>query len=187
MIVRRIARPLLATIFITGGINALRHSKAHAEMATPLLDKTVGKNSDKLPESVPTDPETLVRVDAAVKIVAGTALAFGKFPRVAAALLLGSLTPTTLAAHSYWEREDPSERDAHRIHFFKNVGLAGGLLLAVADTEGKPSLGWRARHAAHSTSKQVGELGQSVQGNLRSVQRSQQRQIRKAKAKRACS
>lgn len=185
MILRRIARPLLATIFIGGGINALRDSKGHAQLAAPLLEKTLDKQSDKLPDSVPTDPETLVKVDAVVKIVAGTAFALGKFPRVSAALLLGSLVPTTAAAHQYWDFEDPAERAGHRVHFLKNVGLAGGLLLAVADTEGKPSLGWRARRAAHGAGKQVGELGHSVQGNLRSVQKSSRRQTRRAR--RACA
>jgi hypothetical protein len=30
------------------------------------------------------------------------------------------------------------------MHFLKNLGLLGGLLLAAADTEGRPSIGWRA-------------------------------------------
>ena len=34
-------------------------------------------------------------------------------------------------------------------NFLKNAGLLGGLLLAAVDTEGKPSVGYRARRAAH--------------------------------------
>ncbi|MCT2592510.1 DoxX family protein [Streptomyces sp. N2-109] len=185
MLLRRLARPLLATIFISGGINALRYSKAHADMAAPMLEKTIGAHSEKLPDSVPTDPETLVKLDAVAKIVAGTALALGRFPRFSAAVLLASLVPTTASAHKFWELEDASERDAQRIHFLKNAGLAGGLLLAVADTEGKPSLGWHARHVAHSTGKQVGSLGNSVQGGLRNAQKSPSHCARRAKRARA--
>jgi hypothetical protein len=31
------------------------------------------------------------------------------------------------------------------MHFFKNLGLLGGLILAALDTEGEPSLSWRAK------------------------------------------
>lgn len=89
MIVRRLARPLLASIFIYGGINALRQAEGHAEAAKPLVDKAA--------DQVQTDPATPVRVDAAVKVVAGTAFAFGKLPRLSALALIGSLVPTTAA------------------------------------------------------------------------------------------
>ncbi|WP_208879308.1 DoxX family membrane protein [Streptomyces armeniacus] len=157
MILRRIARPLLAAIFISGGVNALRQSEGHAKAAEPFFDKTLGKQSEKLPDSVPTDGETLVKLDGAVKVGAGALLALGKCPRLAAALLLASLVPTTAAGHPFWEEEDEEARQNQLIHFLKNAGLAGGLLLAMADTEGKPSLGWRARHAAQETGKRVGD------------------------------
>lgn len=155
MILRRVARPLLASIFISGGINALRNPQGHAEIAKPVIDKTVGAQADALPDSVPTDPETLVKIDAAVKLGAGTALALGKFPRLSSLLLLGSLVPTTAAGHRFWEYTDEAEKQQQAIHFFKNLGIAGGLLLAAADTEGKPSVGWRARHAAKLVSDEV--------------------------------
>jgi hypothetical protein len=34
------------------------------------------------------------------------------------------------------------------MHFLKNLGLLGGLILAAFDTEGKPSVSWRARRRA---------------------------------------
>ncbi|WP_086843742.1 DoxX family protein [Amycolatopsis kentuckyensis] len=148
VILRRVARPLLATIFVTGGINALRQAEGHAKAAEPFLNNAFEKFGDKIPEQVPRDPMTLVRIDAAVKVGAGLALASGKAPRLAAGLLLGSLVPTTLSTHSFWTIKDPGERQQQQIQFFKNASLAGGLLLAVADTHGKPSAAWRARRAA---------------------------------------
>ena len=96
------------------------------------------------------------------KIVAGTMLAFGKFPRLASTALAASLVPTTLAGHRFWEEDDPEVRAQQQIHFLKNVGLLGGLLIAAADTHGKPSLGWRARKAAASLSGQSSTLGDSA-------------------------
>ncbi|SDI77095.1 Uncharacterized membrane protein YphA, DoxX/SURF4 family [Actinokineospora alba] len=160
MILRRLARPMLAAIFISGGIDALRNPAAHAEAAKPLLDTMIGTAGDRLPAQVPTDPQTLVKIDGAVKIGAGVALALNKFPRVASLLLAGSLVPTTLATHRFWDEKDSAVATNQRIHFMKNVGLLGGLLLAVGDTEGKPSLGWRARRATREVNKRAHELGE---------------------------
>jgi uncharacterized membrane protein YphA (DoxX/SURF4 family) len=153
MILRRMARPLLASIFVSGGVTALRQREQHVSMAKPFLDRTVGKAADALPDEVPTEPETIVTIDAVVKIGAGMLLALGRLPRLAALMLAASLIPTTLAGHPFWELDDPKERSAQRIQFLKNLGLLGGLLLASADTEGKPSLGWRARRGAHDLTK----------------------------------
>lgn len=155
MLVRRLARPLLASIFIYGGIGALRDRKGHASAAKPFIDKTMGKVRDSLPEQVPTDPETLVAVDGAVKVGAGTMLALGKFPRLSSLLLTGSLTATTLSQHAFWEFEDAEQRSMQKIQFFKNLSSLGGLMITAVDTGGKPSVGYRARHGAHRFAEQT--------------------------------
>ncbi|GAA3364175.1 MULTISPECIES: DoxX family protein [Saccharopolyspora] len=155
MLIRRLARPLLAAIFISGGINALRDAEGHSKAAAPFLDKTVGKVEDSLPEQVPTDAVTLVKLDGAVKLGAGVLLALGKAPRLSSVLLASSLVPTTLAGHAFWEIDDPQERAGQQIHFFKNLGLIGGLLIAAVDTEGKPSVAYRAKHGASRVAEQT--------------------------------
>jgi putative oxidoreductase len=159
MLIRRLARPMLASIFIMGGIGALKDTPNHAKGAAPLLEKATGPVRGVLPEQVPTDPETLVRIDAAVKIGAGALLALGKFPRMASLLLAGSIVPTTLAAHRFWEEHDPQLRSEQQIHFLKNLGLLGGVLLAAVDTGGKPSVGYRARKSARIAKKTAKKTG----------------------------
>ncbi|WP_134664247.1 MULTISPECIES: DoxX family protein [unclassified Amycolatopsis] len=166
MILRRVARPLLASIFVLGGIGALRDTQGHAKAAEPFLAETFDKVEGLVPDQVPRDPATLVRIDAAVKIGAGLALASGKAPRLAAVALLGSLVPTTLAAHRFWQLSDPGEKQAQQIQFFKNASLAGGLLLAASDTAGKPSLGWRARRAAKKAGKRADKLAKRAEKSL---------------------
>ena len=166
MILRRVARPLLASIFISGGIGALRDTQGHAKAAEPFLTSTFDKVEGLVPDQVPRDPATLVRIDAAVKIGAGLALASGKAPRLAAVALLGSLIPTTLAAHRFWEVRDPAEKQNQQIQFLKNASLAGGLLLAAGDTAGKPSLGWRARRAAKKAGRRAEKLGRRAEKTL---------------------
>jgi putative oxidoreductase len=163
MILRRVARPMLAGIFIWGGVQALRSPESHVEAAKPLLDQLQDRAGDKVPERVPTDPVTLVRLDGAVKVVAGLLLATNRMPRLASLALTGSLVPTTLAAHPFWAEKDPAQRTQQLIHFLKNTGLLGGLLLASADTAGKPSLGWRARRAGKHIRNQAHDLGEWAQ------------------------
>lgn len=153
MLIRRLARPMLASIFIMGGIGALKDTPNHAKGVAPMLEKAIDPVRDSLPEQVPTDAETLVRIDAGVKIGAGALLALGKCPRLASLLLAGSIVPTTLASHRFWEQDDPQQRAEQQVHFLKNVGLLGGVLLAAVDTGGKPSVGYRARKSARIAKK----------------------------------
>jgi uncharacterized membrane protein YphA (DoxX/SURF4 family) len=150
-----VARPLLASIFIYGGIGALRAVEAHAKAAGPFIEDAFEKGASLIPAAVPRDPVTLVKIDAAVKLGAGLALASNKAPRLASLLLLGTLAPTTLAAHRFWDIKDPAERQQQTVEFFKNTSLAGALLLASADTGGKPSIAWRTRRAAKKASKRA--------------------------------
>lgn len=136
MIIRRVARPLLATIFITGGVNALRKPEALEPMVSSLIDRA-GFGPSR--EQLPADLGTLVQIDGAVKVGAGALLALGKFPRLAALLLATSLVPTTVAGHAFWECEDEGQRRGQLIQFEKNLGLLGGLLLVLADNGGKRS------------------------------------------------
>jgi putative oxidoreductase len=158
MLVRRLARPLLAAVFIKGGIDTLLNPEPRVAMAAPKVAQAQDVIGDKLPPQAPTEPEQLVRIDAGVKIGAGVLLALGKFPRIASLLLAGSIIPTTVTGHAFWEYDDPAERSSHQTHFLKNLGLLGGLILAAVDTEGKPSLGWRARRASRKLAKQTREL-----------------------------
>jgi uncharacterized membrane protein YphA (DoxX/SURF4 family) len=139
---RRAARPLLATVFIAGGIETLRHPEPRVKMAEPIAPPVARALG------LPADTEQLVKINAVVDVTAGLLLAVGWLPRLAAAALAGSLVPTTLAGHRFWEETDPMRRAQQQIHFFKNLGLLGGLILAALDTDGAPSVSWRTRRAA---------------------------------------
>jgi uncharacterized membrane protein YphA (DoxX/SURF4 family) len=148
-ITRLIARPMLASVFVVGGVNALRNAEAQAAKAKPVADRIVPLAQKAAPGApVPTDTVTLVRINAVAQLGAAAALATGRAPRLAASVLAASLVPTTLAGHRFWEESDKTARNQQRIHFVKNVSVLGGLLLAGADTEGKPGVAWRARRAA---------------------------------------
>jgi putative oxidoreductase len=148
-ITRRIARPLLAASFVSGGIETLRNPEPRVEKAEAVAPQI----AERLP--LPERTDQLVKVNAAVQVGAGVLFAVGRLPRLAAAALAASLVPTTLAGHRFWEEEDASRRAQQQIQFLKNAGMLGGLILAMFDTEGAPSLGWRTRRAARRVRNKV--------------------------------
>ena len=155
-IVRRIARPMLAAVFVSGGIDQLRHPAAKLGKATPLLDRAIPALG------LPDDKEMLIRANGATMVAAGAMLATGRLARVGGLLAAASLVPTTVAGHPFWEASDPAEKAAHRTQFLKNVAIIGGALLAAVDTDGKPGLAWRARNAKHTTRREARHAARSA-------------------------
>jgi putative oxidoreductase len=160
---RLVARPMLASMFVVGGVNSLKHTDMMAQRAKPVTDKIVPMVQQAVPGvPVPTDPKTWVRINAAVHIAAALTLATGRAPRLSAFVLATSLLPTTAAGHPFWSESDPTAKAQQRTHFFKNVSMMGGLLLAAVDTEGKPGVAWRAKHAAKSVRREATHLSKTA-------------------------
>jgi uncharacterized membrane protein YphA (DoxX/SURF4 family) len=150
---------MLSTMFVSGGVNALRSVDDHVEMAEPEIDK-LNPAVDKATQPLPFDlsERQMVQLNGAVQLAGGLLLATGRMPRLAALALAASLVPTTWAGHRFWEESDPTQKANQQIHFFKNVSMLGGLLLASVDTEGKPSVAWRAKRAARHAGQRVAEV-----------------------------
>ena len=142
-----LARPLLASMFVVGGVDALRKPTGRVAAV-----RAAGLSS----------PEQLVRVNAATHLVGGLALATGRFPRLAALALAGSLVPTTYVGHPFWAAPDAAAKQQQQVHFFKNLGLLGGLLLAAADTGGRESLPHAAGRVSRRTAKQARQAAKSL-------------------------
>ena len=79
-------------------------------------------------------------------------------------------TPDTTVIDTYlstWNETDPTARANSRLHFVKNVSMLGGLLLASVDTDGKPGMAWRARHAATDVRRQAKHLRREAKSQAR--------------------
>lgn len=168
MLFRRIARPLLSAVFVGQGIDSLLNPKSAAEAAAPTVDG-LRALPDPVASRIPSDPQTFAQINATVQIGGGLLLATGKAPRVASAALAFTVLPANLGAHMFWSESDPLLKAEKRRDFLTDLSLLGGLMIASADTEGKPSLGWRGRRAAERLSERVsaalpgstaGELGE---------------------------
>jgi uncharacterized membrane protein YphA (DoxX/SURF4 family) len=140
---RKLARPLLASMFIASGIDALRHPEPRQEL--------VAKAGLQ-------DPERLVRINAATQLFGGLALATGRLPRLSSLALAGSLVPTTYIAHPFWSESDDAAKKSEQKLFFKNLSTLGGLLLAAADTGGRESI----PHAAGRLSRRAAKKAKAL-------------------------
>ncbi len=165
---RLIARPMLASMFLVGGVNALRNADQLAARAKPVTDRVLPMLTRAAPQvPVPKDPVTLVRLNGAVQIGAALSLATGRAPRLSSAVLAATLLPSTAAGHRFWEESDPNAKAQERTHFFKNVSMLGGLLIAAGDTDGKPGVAWRARRAAKDARREAKHLAATARREAR--------------------
>jgi uncharacterized membrane protein YphA (DoxX/SURF4 family) len=163
---RRLARPLLASIFVVGGWDAFWNPEGKVKKAIAVTDPLVEKSGIENLDAI-----MLVRLNGAVQMAGGVLLAAGKFRRPAALALIGSIVPTTYAGHRFWEELDPASRAQQKMHFLKNVGLLGGLILAAFDTEGEPSLAWRAKRQARQLESSLASGRASGRRKVRRAQR----------------
>jgi putative oxidoreductase len=126
-LLRAATRLLVAWLFLDAGVDVLRRPEGRAQVAGHLFDAL----QHMLP-GLPDERVALVRANAVVQVVAGSLLALGRYPRLAALTLAVSLVPTTIGGHPFWRDADPARKRQNRVHFNKNLAILGGLLFIVA-------------------------------------------------------
>lgn len=140
-------------MFLYGGANSLKNASVMAPKAQRLADQLQQAAPDF---PVPLTAANLVRINGAVHVAAGAALATGRFPRLASLVLAGSLVPTTASGHQFWKESDPAVRKNQQIHFTKNLSIIGGLLMATLDPDPhKKFIGRRAKDKASETIENI--------------------------------
>lgn len=143
MLLRRIARPLLAASFIGDGLSAARNPQSHVELSRAPINKVVtGVGKAPLSDS---HLRTIVRVEGIATVVLGIGLAFGKTPRACGLLLAATTLPHVIATAPIGAN---AQTRTERLGMFaQKLGAMGAALLVAADTAGKPSMAYRVKKA----------------------------------------
>jgi Predicted membrane protein len=166
-LLRFVARSMLASYFVVNGVQALIKPAEHTELAEPAL-ALAPKLREALPEAarsyVPTDAVSMTRCLAAAQVAGGLSLATGIGRRVGAAVLAATITPSVIVAKPWRQSVDKAQLGT-------DVALLGGVLLAAADTEGKPSLSWRVREQRRLAAEQKANLEQAAKQAAGKVRR----------------
>ena len=153
--IRKFARPMLASVFVWDGVDTLRNASDHVAETGSVLQRLRKVVPAQYAGYIPNDPELAARAVGGLKVGAGSTLALGKAPRTSAAVLALSTLPNLLGRNAFWEAEDSEEKNNRRNGFITNTALLGALFIATQDTEGKPSLAWRASKSAERTNKKI--------------------------------
>jgi putative oxidoreductase len=74
-------------------------------------------------------PRLLVPFSGLVIVVAALALAAGAWADVAALVLAAFLVVVSYFMHPFWKERDPQTKLGQQVHFLKNFGLVGGVLV----------------------------------------------------------
>ena len=153
--IRKLARPMLASVFVWEGVDDLRNASEHTKETEGFL-KTLRKFVPSgYKNLIPNDPELATRALGGAKIGAGTTLALGKAPRTSAAVLAAATLPNLVGKNNFWAADNKKEKEDRRNGFITNTALLGALFITTQDTEGKPSLRWRAQKAGERTNKKI--------------------------------
>ena len=153
MLVRRIARPLVASSFISEGWDAVRTPTPHVDRVEAAWAR-LGDRVD-LP-AAPSRPQmtTIVRAHGAAMVGAATLLALGRAPRTSAFLLVGLTLPVVASElpSAPWPRRSAAARDrsvttARGDRLWRPASMLGAALRAAVDHEGRPGMAWRVDHA----------------------------------------
>ena len=164
MLLRRIARPLFASWFVAEGLDAALHPAPHAQVAREGLAALLSRLPDhtQVPPALTGLSDTqltlAVRAHGVATAAAGIALAVGRTPRTAAAVLAVLVAPTVVTSLPAPRRlrGTAAQEHARRQRLVRALSFTGGAALVAADTEGRPGMTWRvqqaraARVASHS-------------------------------------
>ncbi|MBT0995429.1 DoxX family membrane protein [Cellulomonas sp. DKR-3] len=155
MLLRRIARPLFASWFVSEGMDALRRPAPHVADARAALDRLERTVPSAQVHLTDTQLTAAVRAHGAAVVAASGLLAFGKAPRTAALVLAGLTAPLVVVnlPDRTLRARTPEEKRARRDRLVRALAFTAGAVLVGADYEGRPGVRWRIdaareRHAA---------------------------------------
>lgn len=153
--IRKIARPMLASVFVIDGVQTVLNPAGAKESADSVLKQLRAATPRQYRAFLPKDPETAAQIVGGVKAGAASLFALGKAPRTAAALLTATSAASLLGRNAFWETDDADEKSRRKAGALTDLALTGGVLLASVDTAGKPDMKWRAQNAAKVARKNV--------------------------------
>lgn len=153
--IRKIARPMLASAFVASGADMVKNSDQHRDGTQEMLTKLRGFLPAQYAHYIPNDPDMVTKALGGTQAASASLLALGKAPRLTSATLAALTVPSMLSRYAFWNTQDEKEKQERRNGLVTNVALLGGLMIASADTQGKPGLAWRAEHASKTANKKI--------------------------------
>lgn len=181
-LLRFVARGLFATYFISEGVKAATKPEELAPDAERYVSAVAPTVQRVLPADiavyVPEKPETWVRIAGIAQVVGGAMYATGLGRRLGA-LLIAKAAVLNLAMAMPDKGAPKSTKQAARPEVLRGAALLGAAVLATQDTEGKPSMAWRAEQAAKQTEKKAAAVSEDVSRSAKKAAAKAEKEARK--------
>jgi putative oxidoreductase len=132
--VQALGRVLISAVFIVFGYIQFTHIGTY--IANPAVIKVAAMTGGIL------SPTVIAYLVAAIDLFGGILILVGYQTRWTAIVLIVFVVLTLLLVHTFWTMEGPA-RAANQAHFYKNLGLIGGLLFLITLGSGRCSLDHR--------------------------------------------
>ena len=150
-LLRFAGRVLYSSYFVVDGYQSFVQPDKYVAEVAPTINNLVPKAKSFLPEQVadkvPEDTKTWVRILGLTQIIGGVGFATGLMRRPGAILLALASVPHVAASLPGADGSEQSKRHSQG-NLLRNLSLLGAASLVAQDTEGKPSLYWRARYGS---------------------------------------
>jgi putative oxidoreductase len=136
-----IGRALISATFIVFGY--IQFTNIGNYIDNPAILKAAGLTAHVL------GPTLIAYSVAAIDLFGGVLILFGYQTRWAAIVLIAFTLVTLIFVHNFWVMEGAA-RAANQAHFYKNLGLIGGLLFLIVFGAGRFSLDYSFLQGSHS-------------------------------------
>lgn len=173
---------MLASYFVVNGAKQAINPKPMVAGAEPIADKMVPLVKSVAPAQVagfiPNSTETLVRLDGALMALGGLGLGTGLGRRFGAGLVAAGMLPHVVASNP--KAANGLDKEASRAVLVRNLALLGGAMVASQDTQGRPSLGWRANDAKNRLVRSTDKKAAALTSGVEDLSKSAQKKLAKA-------
>lgn len=180
-LIRRLARPMLAAPFVYEGVRTALHPEREIDVAPAAfaqVDKALENSS--MPRAI--DAAAIVRATGVVAAGAGVLYGMGRAPRVTSLLLLATTSVGLANRKKIWEMHGEA-RNEEIARILSDLGLLGGVMLAVADTDGSPSIAYRVNKLVERGQKSAAEKQKELEKSAEALGKKARKAPSRRKAK----
>lgn len=143
MVLRVLARPLLASWFVYEAAEAILTPQKRAEQIAPVVEPALADLGVTEVKTV-----DIVKAQGFAVLGAAASLALSRNPRTSALALVALTAGSISLTRPFWNEKDPEARREQFEHFLKDIAITGGLLIAA-------TAGHSDRHNKRAKAKKV--------------------------------
>lgn len=165
-LIRKFARPALATSFIVSGVERLRTPDANEHLSSLI---NVAAKAYPAAGALKGNERLIGQALAGTQIAAAGLFALGKAPRLASSVLLTSGAVNAYVDYKAAQAKTQEEKAARRRSALTSASLLGAVAIASVDRDGNPSLAWRASQLSDKVAQKTSDLTDDVKSKAEEV------------------